>query len=316
MAAVLTYDEIDFEAFKREKACKAKVRKASVFIEDLLAEFAPKPEGYRGATMRSSRMGSLIDFRPGEVTTWFGYNGHRKSMFLGQVMADLCRQGHKTLTASFEMDPWKTLARMARQVFGTYCPTNDQLKLISRWTDGRLWIFDHEGNVDADELMAVIRYANGLQITQVFIDSMQFVCASEEQLDAQSQFMTDLLGVCRETGVHAHLVAHCKKPIDENKPPSKYDIRGSSAISDKSHNIIGVWANQQKKARLLVNPHDMELRQEPDAQVQICKQRNGEFEGRLKFWVDENSFRFTDERTTQILPWDLFDSEQQEFSHA
>jgi twinkle protein len=93
-------------------------------------------------------------------------------------------------------------------------------------------------------------FSEELHGTQVVVDSMMMVCESEESLDEQKQFTTDLVRVAQETGLHVHLVAHCKKPLDESKPPTKYDIRGSSAISDQVQNIVMVWANKAKKAAI------------------------------------------------------------------
>ena len=83
-------DDIDFSAYERDTECKAKVRRASDFDEELDAEFAPR-DGRRRASMFSTKLRDVIEFRPGEVTCWAGFNGHRKSMCTGQVALDLCR---------------------------------------------------------------------------------------------------------------------------------------------------------------------------------------------------------------------------------
>jgi hypothetical protein len=45
----------------------------------------------------------------------------------------------------------------------------------------------------------------------------------------------------------------------------------------------------------------------------LDKQRNGSFEGKLKLWWDESSFRFTNERTTPIEPYPIEDEGQYQF---
>ena len=101
---------------------------------------------------------------------------------------------------------------------------------------------------------------------------MMMVCASEESLDEQKQFTTDLVRVAQETGLHLHVIAHCRKPPsgDESKPPSKYDLRGSAAISDQAHNVITVWADKEKKARLEQDPNDMAWLAKPAAASRIA----------------------------------------------
>ena len=162
--------------------------------------------------------------------------------------------------------------------------------------------------VDHDVLaLAVCRYfAEELQGQHVVIDSMMMVCASEEHLDEQKQFVTDLVRVAQETGLHVHLVTHCRKPQQgEDRPPSKYDIRGSSAISDQCPNVVLVWANKAKAAALEKDPHDEAELSKPDALVIVDKQRNGEFEGKVKLWFHPASFRFCDDRITAVEPYHL-----------
>jgi twinkle protein len=136
---------------------------------------------------------------------------------------------------------------------------------------------------------------------------MMMVCASEESMDEQKQFMTDLVRLAQETGLHIHLIAHCRKPGSdgESKPPTKYDLRGSAAISDQAHNVITVWSNKPKKAKLDQNPQDIDALAEPDAAVTVEKQRNGRWEGRAKLWFHEPSMRFLDDRMSPVQPYRL-----------
>ena len=227
-------------------------------------------------------------------------------MFAGQVALDLCQQRERSLIASMEMSPGRTLARMAKQAYGASMLTPTDQKAFSAWTDGRLWLFDHMGRVSPDTVIAVCNYfAQELKGRHVFIDSMMMVCSSEESLDEQKQFTTDLCRMAQESGLHVHLIAHCRKPQSgaEDKPPTKYDLRGSAAISDQASNVITVWANKVKAAKLQANPNDDEALQQPDAAVTVEKQRNGAWEGRLKLWWDEDSLRFVDDRTSPIEPY-------------
>ena len=304
MAEILS-DAIDWSAYERETEAAVKVRPAHAFADDLQAEFAPKSHSQK-SVMFSTKLRDVIEFRAGEVTCWAGYSGHRKSMFTGQVALDLIVQRERTLLASMEMSPARTLARMVRQAFGVERPEADRLRSFSAWTDGRLWLFDHMGRVAPGVMQAVCMYfATEKQGRHVLIDSMMMVCGSEESLDEQKQFATDLCRLAQETGLHVHLVTHCRKPQSgaEDKPPTKYDLRGSAAISDQASNVITVWANKPKAAKLKANPYDDEALQQPDAAVTVEKQRNGAWEGRIKLWWDEASLRFVDDRTSPMEPY-------------
>lgn len=300
--AGLIPDSLNWSEYERSTEARVKVHRAAEFLDDLLRSFQPRDRDAFEPEMFSTKLRERIAFRPGEVTVWAGYNGHRKSMFAGQVALDLCVAHQRVLIASMEMQPAVTLARMARQAWGCARPTQAALEQFARWTDGRLWLFDHMGRVTPQVCMAVIRYfAEELQGSHVFVDSMMMVCASEESLDEQKQFMTDLVRSAQELGVHVHLVAHCRKPqTGEEKPPSKYDLRGSAAISDQAHNVITVWANKAKRAKLEKDPNDAAALADPDVAVTVEKQRNGQWEGRVGLWFHEPSMRFVDSSSARV----------------
>jgi twinkle protein len=299
-------DDIDFSEYLRETSVRVKVRKASIYKTSLLDYFFPPIDAEKPNGMLSNKLSGLIHFRRGEVTVWSGYNGHRKSMFVGQMVLDLCVQNQQTLLASFEMLPTHTLARMTRQCFAIAAPSEWAIHTFARWTDDKLWLFDHLGRINPQQVIAVMRYfASELGGKHVVIDSMMMVCASEESLDEQKQFMTDLVRTAQETGLHIHLVAHCRKPLDESKPPTKYDLRGSAALSDQAHNVVTVWANKAKVAKLEIDPGDSTALAMPDALVAVEKQRNGVFEGRIKLWFDDASLRFVNNRTAAVEPYVL-----------
>lgn len=308
MADLIRRDTIDFAAYERDTESASKTRPASDWIEDVLTAFSDRDSGPRHPSMSSTKCGRFLEFRPGEVTVWAGYNGHRKSMFTSQVALDLCAQGQRVLLVSLEMLPAKTIERMAQQASALSRPSAQWSREFGRWTDGRLWLFDHLGRIKPAQALGVCRYfADELHGRHVFIDSMMMVCASEEHMDEQKQFVTDLVRLSQETGLHVHLVTHCRKPQsgDESRPPSKYDVRGSAAISDQAANVVTIWANKAKRANLEMQPHDEEEAAKPDALVSIEKQRNGSWEGRMQMWFHDASLRFCDDRVSPVLPYPI-----------
>lgn len=301
-------DDIDFAAYEQSTEFKAKVRPASIFADELDAEFAPPGKRKVSPSMRSTKLGRAIEFREGEVTVWAGFNGHRKSMLTGQVGLDLIDQGQKVLLVSLEMPPRKTLARMARQACATDWPPEDRRRDFMRWTDRRLWLFDHVGRLNPSKCLAVCRYfAEELQGQHVFVDSFMKVCESEERMDEQKQLMGDLCDIGKETGLHLHLIAHCRKPAsgDEGKPPTKYDIKGSGAISDQAHNVLLVWENKAKRSEKEKREPRPEVLAQVDGMVVIDKQRNGTVEGKFGLYFDDRSLRFCDSELERVEPYDM-----------
>lgn len=297
-------DTIDLSRYRQQPEFQARVRKASEFVDAVKAELQPdNPDRKHSPSMLSAKAQGRIEFRTGEVTCWSGYNGHRKSMFTSQVALDLCVQQQRVLIVSLEMPPARTMARMTRQAMGTCQPSPYNVERFHTWTDERLWIFDHVGVIDGETISGLCRYfAEELQGQHVFIDSMMMVCASEEHLDEQKAFITGLCRLAQETGLHLHLITHCRKPAsgDEARPPTKYDIKGTGSISDQAHNVMMVWANKAKKAAMEARPHDLAIGDEPDAIVSCEKQRNGDWEGKLKFWFHSGSLRFCDDRVSAV----------------
>ena len=304
MARVIEPDDIDFETYAAATEPALKVRKASAFQEDLERAFVRRGPGDFLPHMHSTKLGADLEFRPGEVTIWAGYNGHRKSMLTGQVALDLIAAEQRTLSMSLEMQPSSTLARMAQQGLAKQWPTRRDLGDFTAWTDGRLWLFDHVGRISPRLCLAVLRYfARELQGQHVFIDSLMKVCQSEESLDEQKLLMSDLCDVAKETGLHIHLVHHCRKPSSsgDERPPTKYDLRGAGAVSDLAHNVVTIWAN---KARRDAKPGDPKW-DDPDALLSVEKQRNGKFEGKVKLWFDDFTLRFVNDATSSVLPYDI-----------
>ncbi len=299
-------DTINLRDYIKAPAFAPKIRKASDFKGEVMELLRPTLEGKKYPTLLSPKARGLLEFRPGEVTAYAGYNGHRKSMFTSQVALDLAVQSQKVLIVSLEMEPQATMARMTRQAAGTCTPHAGSIDNFHRWTDERIWLFDHVGRLDVQTMLALSRYfAQELGGQHIFIDSMMMICATEERLDEQKQFVTDLCRLAPETGLHVHLITHCRKPPsgDETRPPSKYDIKGSGAISDQAQNVLMVWSNKDKKDKLEVNPHDLSVINDPDALISCEKQRNGAWEGRLKYWFDDASLRFLESSHAEVAPY-------------
>lgn len=280
-------DTLDLERYIQAPSdLRIKVRAASSYLDELKASFERQEAGHRDPVMSSTKLRDVIEFRPGELTVWAGFNGHRKSTFAGQVALDLMAQDQRILVASFEMRPVDTIKRMARQALVTRSPEPYEIEDFSKWTEGRGWIFDHVGEITPERCLAVCRYfAEELQGRHVFIDSMMMVVASEDHLDGQKKFVTSLVRLAIETGVHVHLIAHCKKPQgagNEGRAPTKYDIKGTSAISDQASNVITLWSDKTGQT------------DSGDFVAAVEKQRNGAWEGRATLWFDSPSMRFTD----------------------
>lgn len=303
MAEVIYADEIDFSLYERETDAQQKVKPASVWVQELIDRIH-SPVKQKRAVMPWRKTHGLVQFRPGEVTVWGGANGNGKSLVTGQIALSLCTQGERVCIASFEMKPLKTLERMGRQwsthnvsdpaFHGNENAKRQFIELYGQfrdWTNGKLWLYDQQGTVTASQVCAVVRYcAKEKGITHFFVDSLMKCVAAEDDYNGQKMFVDQLTAIARDHEIHIHLVHHIKKPADESHKPTKYDYKGTGAITDQVDNVISVWRNKAKERKREAGAVVED--KEPDALLICDKQRNGEWEGNIGLWFDANSQQY------------------------
>lgn len=279
----LIKDTIDFSAYMEEPE-QHNVRPASDWLQETIDAFYLPADSTPVPTMLWEKTCKKVAFRKGEVSLWAGINGHGKSMFLSQVELDLCQQGERVMVASFEMKPAKQMQRMSRQAYAGREPSVPFITKLHKWTDGRLWIYDHVGSVEWRKLIAVMRYAvHTFGITQFVIDSLMKCVRGEDDYNAQKDFVNELCAFAQDHKVHIHLVHHVRKGESEHKAPGKFDVKGAGAITDQVDNVFIVWRNKQA---------EREEKKDPTCILLCEKQRNGEFEGKFGFWFDVDSHQY------------------------
>ena len=292
-------NEVDFEKYLKANDVGQKIREAGNFIEEMRADLI-NPETQVFQTMPWPKTHVGFQFRPGEVTVYAGGNGGGKSMITGQIALGLIKQGQRVMIASFEMKPKRTLYRMLRQFAGEnidvprYTDKESYIRgLLDRfqaYNFGKLWLYDQQGTVTSQQVIAVARYsAIELGVQHIFIDSLMKCVAGEDDYNAQKYCVDELTALARDHNVHIHLVHHIRKLANEEVKPSKSDLKGSGSISDQVDNVLLVWRNKKKE-------HDAQLGQvdpmTPDAMVMCEKQRNGEAEDWYSFWYHKESQQF------------------------
>lgn len=276
-------DNIPFDDYMQENESH-RVLPASSFIDDVEEVFYPTKATPRAPSGLWDKMRDKLAFRPCEVTLWAGVNGHGKSMFTSQIQLDLCYQGQAVMSASFEMQAKMQMARMSRQAYAGDYPDKPFLRRFSQWTDGRLWIYDHMGQIEWKKVIAVMRYArHKFGITHFIVDSLMKCVRGEDDYNGQKDFVNDLCAFAQANKVHVHVIHHVRKGESENKCPGKFDIRGASSITDLVDNVVIVWRNKKAEEK---NADD------PNCLISIEKQRHGDYEGKLAFWFEPLSQQY------------------------
>lgn len=309
---VITSDDIDFSLYEHVTDHQQKVKSASVYVQALMDRVDSGLQE-KQAFMPWFKTKELIQFRPGEVTIWGGPNGSGKSLVTGQVALSLCAQGEKVCIASFEMKPTKTLERMGRQ-FTTFplfdiamsdpaikADTLQQYAEFRDWTETRMWIYDQQGTIQWRQVCAVARYcARELGITNIFVDSLMKCVAGEDDYNGQKAFVDEICSIARDENIHIHLIHHIKKPATDSQKPTKYDLKGSGAITDQVDNVIAVWRDKEKERDRQAGKPLQETR--PDSLLIVDKQRNGEgWEGYIGLWYHRESQQFLPDAFSQPM---------------
>jgi twinkle protein len=167
----------------------------------------------------------------------------------------------------------------------------DVCRQFAEWTDTRLWLYDQQGTVNPQTIVAVTRYcAKELGIQHMFIDSLMKCVKGEDDYNGQKYLVDELCAIAKDHDCHIHLIHHIKKLASEDQTPGKFDAKGSGAVTDQVDNMLIHWRNKAKEAAYQVgkigDPN------EPDALLICAKQRNGEWEGRIQLWFDPESNQF------------------------
>lgn len=274
---ILSPADVDFEQYMAETEMSQRIVPAKSFADDVV-EYFHGEHYFHGDKLPFPKLDRLVRLRTGEVSVWSGFNGHGKSLLLGQVLMGLVEQARKVCIASMEMKPQTTLSRVCRQYTGERKPDRDTIDEFLEVISDHFFLYDHQGVVQWRKLLAVLRYCADKRINHFVIDSLLKCGIREDDFNTQKEFVDHLCTIARDTGMHIHLVCHSRKAGNETEAPRKMDIRGSGSITDQVDNVFCVWRNKDER-RL----------QGEDALLIVDKQRNGEWEGRLSLAYNPDS---------------------------
>lgn len=310
-------DEIDFSIYLQETDAHAKVKPASQWIGYLKEKLRRKATEQR-YFLPWEKTKETFDFRKGELTIWGGINGHGKSLVTAFVALSLMEQGHKVCIANFELKPHQTIERMARMFCGAnpYSPEfqgEDGLASLdslydhfSKWSDGKLWIYDQHGTTSSSQVLGVTRYcAQDLKLDHIFIDNLAKCVKGEDDYNGQKLFVDQLFATARDDNIHIHLVHHLRKGNKETDFIDKNDFKGSGSITDQPDNLIGVWRNKAKENDMKVKGSDSKLAGDPDVVLKVFKQRNYEGstddEPMIQLWFDRDSWQYKADQKAPLM---------------
>jgi len=280
MSALNQIREKDFLEFMSLRESQF-IEKPNIWLEELLNYESYQAEG---DVLPWSKSHDLIQFRPGEVTLWGGINGHGKSLIVNQAILHWMASGAKAVVASLEMKPRDTLHRMLLQTGMSQNPTNaDKTKFIT-WLTDKLWIYDQLDQVPFDRIIGMVHYAaQELGAKHIVIDSLMKCGIKDDDYNGQKEFLDHLCWAAKSDNCHIHLVVHMRKRASENDRPGKFDVYGSSAITNLVDQLVIIHRNKEKEEK---------GGSECDASLYVAKNRHGGTEGGIKLWFAEGFLQF------------------------
>jgi len=286
--------DIDNYFSSRDNSEHHKIKEPKIFSKDIMDYFTEDVNG--GIPLPFSKFDELFKIRKHEVTIVSGYSGHGKSAWLNFVILKMLAE-QKCLIGSFEMQPRATLGRMVQQDSSSKEPTQLCIDTFLERINDNLFLYDAEGETSPEKCLQVIYYAKEKLGVDVFVfDSLTKVGINSDDYNKQKAFVNKLCVCARDIGVHIFLVAHSRKTVDEGGKPNKFDVMGSSDITNLADNCLSVFRNKKKEENMAKEDTDKdEEGKKFDCFVSIVKQRHGTgWEGTKGFYFCNKTFRYAE----------------------
>lgn len=293
----ITKEEMDAALAGAQGLDPAGLKRPSDFTDKVIYLFWPAPGEPMGYEMPYDKLAGKLYFRPGEITLWSGASGHGKSQILSDSVGHWIKQGSRICIASLEMNGAQQMRRLAKQVGGVDRPTAEFIRRIMEWLDQGLLVYELVGKSGIPGLLDVFNYARAKYgCDQFIIDSLMRLGIAQDDYTGQEKAVYQLVDWAIEKNVHLHLVAHSRKgDKDRGGAPETEDIKGAMEIGANAFNICTVWRNKALEDKIKQAKSDDErdiLNEKPTVILNVAKQRNGDFDGKIGLWFDQSTYRY------------------------
>lgn len=272
------------------------LRRATDFSDKVVELFWPSHDGLVGYRTPYKKLGDKLLFRPAELTLWTGISGDGKSQILSDCMVDWISQGSRVCLSSLEMHPAQSLKRMCKQTVGVDRPTERAIRAALAWLDQGLLLYEKVGKSGVKGLLEIFSFARAKYgCDQFVIDSLMRLGVDQDDYTAQEKALFELVDWTLANNVHVHLVAHSRKGDKDRGVPETGDIKGAMEIGANAFNIIGVWRNRKQEDQVKAAASDEErdmLNEKPGVILNVAKQRNGDFEGKIGLWFNQENYQY------------------------
>ncbi|TPW26015.1 AAA family ATPase [Pararhizobium mangrovi] len=269
------------------------LRRASDYHDKVVHLFWPAHEEREGFSTPYSKLIGRLHFRPAEMTLWSGASGSGKSQMISDCVPHWVREGSRVCVASLEMKGEQTLRRMVKQTGGVDRPTEPFIRQCLNYLDPGLLIYERVGKAGVQALLEVFEYARAKYACDQFvIDSLMRMGVASDDYVGQEKAVFQIVDWAVEKAVHVHLVAHARKGEKGGGAPSLEDVKGASEIGSNAFNILTIWRDRQREEDIRKGGEGADESDKPGVIVNVAKQRNGDFEGKVGLWFDQDTYQY------------------------
>ena len=197
--------------------------------------------------------------RKGELVTFSAGSGVGKTSVVREIAYDLLKKGKRVGMMMLEENTKRTLLGMLGIELNKplhlerSAVTTDEMRQAFQTITPNLYLYDHFGSIEADNLINRIRYlATGEECDFIVLDHISIAISGLADVDERrciDQLMTRLRSLVEETGVGLLVISHLKRPEgrshEEGGITSLSQLRGSHAIAQLSDMVLGLERDQQ-----------------------------------------------------------------------
>lgn len=229
-----------------------------IIAEDQPGDSLPFPFPKLQQMTRGMRRGELIMFAAG--------TGVGKSEIVRQIYTSLLLEHNETLgIIHLEEGLKRTSLGMMGLILKSRIHLSREGIPVERLREaydktvgsGKVFLYDHFGSADSENLFAKIRYfAKGCNCTTIILDHISMAVSGIADGDERriiDNLMTKAATMAQELNVRIIAITHLKKPEgtphEEGGKVSLDDFRGSGSIKQLSHTAIGLERNQQDEKK-------------------------------------------------------------------
>jgi twinkle protein len=279
---------IDWEMYRLDDDDKARVIEPLQLLDKTLDVLTGKGS-HEGATLPWYKTQNTVRMKGGKVTVWAGVTHHGKTQVIKQVILHLARCGERSCIASLEELPEETFADMARMGLPNVDQIDrDWLDVFAGWCGGKIWLYDQQGMISTDRVLALMAYcAKEKRCTHFIIDSLMRIGVTSDDYEQQRVFFNRVTNYAKHLNLHVHIVCHMRKQQDELSVGNIFDVRGGASIVEQADSVFIVWRDKREDR----------LADEPSGLLVVDKQRGRpNWLGKIKLWHDERTGQFLGDR--------------------